>query len=256
LLNLVLKQDRVEKHVFELQIAPKSMLEVRTIGAHDDYVVFRCARELLEACRYDVVEDFYLTDLRKAIKQHESKQEYGRIPALLRKLAKLEPLLQQQAKLEADARRLVGNFTAGFQRVTTELAKVKGEINQMKRKDHDDNDLDDIKPSRAVVQPQVQVRAAETNVGAEEKKQDVTHHVIPASPSLTTPHVTAIDERQVLMELFHATDGSDWTRKGNWGTDKLLGTWHGVKVDEGGRITHLQLQENKLSGTYPHTLQH
>jgi hypothetical protein len=33
LLNLVLKEDRVEKHVFELQIVPKSMLEVRTIGA-------------------------------------------------------------------------------------------------------------------------------------------------------------------------------------------------------------------------------
>jgi hypothetical protein len=107
LLNLVLKEDRVEKHVFGLQIVPKSMLEVRTIEAHHDYAVFRCARELLEACGYDVAEDFYLTDLRKAIKQHESKREYDRIPALERKLAKLEPLLQQQAKLEADARRLV-----------------------------------------------------------------------------------------------------------------------------------------------------
>jgi hypothetical protein len=145
LLNLVLKEDRVEKHVFELQIVPKSMLEARTIGAHHDYVVFRYARELLEACRYDVAEDFYLTDLRKAIKQYESKQEYGQIPALQRKLARLEPLLQQQAKLEADARRLVDNFTTAFQKVTTELTKVKGEIDQMKRKDHDDNDLEDIK---------------------------------------------------------------------------------------------------------------
>jgi hypothetical protein len=108
-------------------------------------------------------------------------------------------------------------------------------------------------PPRGVVQPQVPVRAAETNVGPEEKKQDVTHHVIPASSSPTTPHVTrpiatAIDEHQVLMELFHATGGSSWTKKDNWGTDRLLGTWHGVEVDEGGRVTHLQLSDNQLTG--------
>jgi hypothetical protein len=372
LLNLVLKEDRVEKHVFELQIVPKSMLEVRTIGAHPDYVVFRRARELLEACRYDVVEDSYLADLRKAIKQHESKQEYDRIPALQRKLTKLEPLLKQQAKLEADARRLVDNFTTAFQRVATELAEIKGEINQMKRKDHDDSDLEDIKddfvgfqhpfltlldtkynqaydnddfdtaqtleglrgsalpicmdlvkatnayseakatrqkasvvinlksrkvglesrlnelqqqlsritlppsptnssgsnaatttssdPPRGVVQPQVPVRAAETNVGTEEKKQDVTHNVISASPSPTTPHVTqpmatAIDECQVLMELFYATGGSGWAKKDNW----PLVTWHGVKVGEGGRVTQLLLPSNQLTGkvyVQRYTLQH
>jgi hypothetical protein len=374
LLNLVLKEDRVEKHVFELQIVPKSMLEVRTIGAHHDYAVFRCARELLEACGYDVTEDFYLTDLRKAIKQHESKQEYDRIPELQRKLAKLEPLLQQQAKLKTDAQRLVSadNFTTAFQTVATELAEVKRKIDQMKRNDHDDHDdhdLEDIKddsvgfqhpflalldtkydqaydnddlytaqtlkvlrdsallicmrlvkamnayseakaarqevsvlinlkdrkeqlesrlnelqqqlsriilasspnnssgsssaatttssePPRGVVQPQVPVRAAEANVGAEEKKLDVTHHVIPASPTPTTTHVTrptttAIDERQVLMELFHATGGSRWTKKENWGTGRPLGTWRGVKVDADGRVTHLQLSTNQLSGTYP-----
>jgi hypothetical protein len=127
------------------------------------------------------------------------------------------------------------------------------------------------KPSRGVVQPQVPVRAAEANVGAEEKKQDVTHHVIPASPSrgsgarlawrvgelrrstpqVTRPLATAIDERQVLMELFHGTGGSRWTKKDNWGTDRLLSTWHGVKVDERGRVTQLSLDQNQLSGTHP-----
>jgi hypothetical protein len=109
-------------------------------------------------------------------------------------------------------------------------------------------------PSREVVQPQVPVRVAETNVGAEEKKQDVTHHATPASPSPTTTHVprpmaTAIGERQVLMELFHATCGSSWAKKDSWGTDRLLVNWHGVKVDEEGRITHLLLSSNQLTGT-------
>jgi hypothetical protein len=149
---LALKQDRVEKHVFELQIVPKSMLEVRAIGGHHDYAVFRCARELLEACGYDVTEDFYLTDLRKAIKQHESKQEYDRIPALQKKLAKLEPLLQQQAKLEADAQRLVlaGNFTTVFQIVATELAEVEAKVDQLKSKYH--NDLENIIEAKAGIE--------------------------------------------------------------------------------------------------------
>jgi hypothetical protein len=383
LLNLVLKEDRIENHVFEVQIVPKSMLEVRTIGGHHDYAVFRCARELLEACGYDVTEDFYLTDLRKAIKLHESKQEYDRIPALQKKLAKLEPLLQQQAKLEADARRLVlaDNFTTVLHRATTELAEVKGKIDQMKRKDHDDNDLQDIKddsvgfqhpfltlldtkydqaydnddfstaqtlkvlrdsalpicmrlvkamnayseakaarqeasvlinlkdrkeqlesrlnelqqqlsritlassptntsgsssaattmssePSRGVVQRQVPVRVAEINVGTEEKKQDLIHRLLttslswvsgakllrrvgglrPHSPHATRRTVTAIDERQVLMELFHAAGGSCWTEKDNWGTDRPLGTWSGVEVVEGGKVTHLLLSSNELTG--------
>jgi hypothetical protein len=280
----------------------------------------------------------------------------------------LEPLLQQQAKLEADALRLAlaGNRTTDLHRVTTELTEIERKIDQMKREDHDDNDLEDMKddsvgfqhpfltlldtkhnqaydsedfdtaqtlealrdsalpicmdlvkatnayteattarqkasvvinlkarkeelerrlselqqqlsritlvsspitssgssnpatitsfePSRGVVQPQAPVRASEANVGAEEKKQDVTHHVISASPTPTTPHVTrptttAIDERQVLMELFHATGGSGWTKKDNWGTDRLLITWHGVKVGEDGRVTHLQLPGNNLTG--------
>jgi hypothetical protein len=94
-----------------------------------------------------VTEEFYLTDLRKAIKRHESKREYDRIRALERKLSELEPLLQQQAKLEADARRLAlaGNFTTDWHRVTAEHVQVKEKIDQMKRKDHDDNDLEDIK---------------------------------------------------------------------------------------------------------------
>jgi hypothetical protein len=45
-------------------------------------------------------------------------------------------------------------------------------------------------PFRGVMQPQVPVRAAETNMGAEEKKKDVTYHVISASPSPTTPPVS------------------------------------------------------------------
>jgi hypothetical protein len=53
----------------------------------------------------------------------------------------------------------------------------------------------ELQPSRGVVQPQV---PAETNVGAEEKKQDANHHVISASPSPATrpvsrPMATAVD---------------------------------------------------------------
>jgi hypothetical protein len=229
------------------------MFEVRTFGAHHDYAVFRCARELLEACGYNVTEDFYLTDLRKAIRQHESKQEYDRIPALQRKLDKLEPLLQQQANLIADARRLVlaVNFTTALHRVTTELVEVEGKIDQMKVKDHDEEEGGNQLTRRSSVATTGKVGSKRTKIGLADNFTIafVLLLLLLVCLSRTNWHPTrAIDERQVLMELFHATGGSGWTEKDNWGTDRLLGTWHGVKVGEGGRVTHLLLSSNQLNG--------
>jgi hypothetical protein len=119
LLNLFLKEDRVEKHVFELQIVPKSMLEVRTIGAHHDYAAFCCARELLEACGYDVTEGFDLTDLRKAIK-HMTEYLHWRGSWLSWNLCCNNRQSWKQTHEDWS------QLTTALHRVTTELAEVRG----------------------------------------------------------------------------------------------------------------------------------
>ena len=60
-----------------------------------------------------------------------------------------------------------------------------------------------------------------------------------------------ISEQAALTALYETTGGPDWTSRGNWGTDRPLGEWHGVSVDEQGRVTGLILTDNGLSGGFP-----
>ena len=60
--------------------------------------------------------------------------------------------------------------------------------------------------------------------------------------------------RAVLMEFHEAAGGANWTDDTNWNTDAPLGEWYGVGTDVAGRVTHLALFRNRLSGTIPPSL--
>ena len=57
-------------------------------------------------------------------------------------------------------------------------------------------------------------------------------------------------ERSLLISLYNATDGDNWTHKTNWLSDRDLSTWHGVSVSNGW-VTGLDLRDNNLTGTIP-----
>ena len=57
-------------------------------------------------------------------------------------------------------------------------------------------------------------------------------------------------ERSLLVALYNATDGDNWTNKTNWLSDNDLSTWHGVSVSNGW-VTGLDLRDNNLTGTIP-----
>ena len=58
-------------------------------------------------------------------------------------------------------------------------------------------------------------------------------------------------DREALTALYDTMDGANWTLSDNWGTDAPLDQWHGVSVDDWGRITRLDLSANQLSGPLP-----
>ena len=60
-------------------------------------------------------------------------------------------------------------------------------------------------------------------------------------------------DRNVLVALYDATDGYNWTTQTNWLTDNPLDTWHGITVEDG-RVTGLVLSENNLTGEIPAAL--
>ena len=57
-------------------------------------------------------------------------------------------------------------------------------------------------------------------------------------------------DREALISLFEATDGPNWTRNDHWLSDRPVEEWYGVTTHEG-RVTHLHLYFNNLSGEFP-----
>ena len=61
------------------------------------------------------------------------------------------------------------------------------------------------------------------------------------------------EDRQALLGLHEALDGSNWTNS-NWGDDADVRTWRGVKFDSDVRVTELRLGSSGLSGRIPTVL--
>ena len=61
-------------------------------------------------------------------------------------------------------------------------------------------------------------------------------------------------DRAVLVALYEATNGDNWTNDTNWLSDRPLNEWFGVTTDGNGRVAGLVLQDNGLSGSIPSSL--
>ena len=59
------------------------------------------------------------------------------------------------------------------------------------------------------------------------------------------------DDRAALTALYNATGGPNWTENTGWLSEAPIGEWSNVIVDEAGRVTHLYLDENQLTGELP-----
>lgn len=55
-------------------------------------------------------------------------------------------------------------------------------------------------------------------------------------------------DRKVLVALFEAMGGPDWTENSGWLSDQSLDEWHGVTTDVNGRVRSLALDDNNLQG--------
>ncbi|WP_065218294.1 MULTISPECIES: PL29 family lyase N-terminal domain-containing protein [Butyricimonas] len=58
-------------------------------------------------------------------------------------------------------------------------------------------------------------------------------------------------EREALMDLYNATNGTSWTKQTNWGSDKPVSEWHGINCRKDGTIYEIDLGSNNLSGELP-----
>ena len=60
-------------------------------------------------------------------------------------------------------------------------------------------------------------------------------------------------ERDALIALYNATNGTGWTNKTGWETATLDTecTWYGVTCSGNGHVSELKLYHNNLAGTLP-----
>ena len=63
-----------------------------------------------------------------------------------------------------------------------------------------------------------------------------------------------LTDRDVLILLYCATDGDNWTSKTNWLTNEPLNDWSGVTADVNDRVKILFIENNGLSGPIPASL--
>ena len=73
-------------------------------------------------------------------------------------------------------------------------------------------------------------------------------YILFATPTLVNGQAT---DRVVLRDLYNATNGRNWKRKTNWGSNASISEWEGVTTDSSGQVTKLDLSINQLTGPIP-----
>lgn len=58
-------------------------------------------------------------------------------------------------------------------------------------------------------------------------------------------------DRDALVALYNGTGGPDWIIQTNWLSDLPLRDWHGVSLNDDGRVEELHLFDNNLKGSLP-----
>ena len=67
----------------------------------------------------------------------------------------------------------------------------------------------------------------------------------------TTDAGDADTDRAALGALYNATDGANWHDRDKWQSEAPMGEWYGVTTNSDGRVTHLDLHSNGLTGEIP-----
>ena len=74
--------------------------------------------------------------------------------------------------------------------------------------------------------------------------------LLTCSISVASTEISSI-EKKALIELYHSTDGENWTK--GWDLDSPVSTWRGVIVQKN-HVISLNLFHNNLSGYIPESI--
>ena len=135
--------------------------------------------------------------------------------------------------------------------LTGRLPGVLGQLAQMTELEIDGNSLSGRLPLSLVRLRLQEFHYADTELCAPtEASFQAWLNAIPSHDG-TNMDCAPLTDRDILVALYDASGGPNWTNNENWLTDAPLGDWHGVQVDSEGRVDSLSLLANALAGSIP-----
>lgn len=186
----------------------------------------------------------------------------GSIPAELGELANLQFLGMSRNNLTGTLPVTMGGmsklYVADLQHnaLTGALPASFGKLAQLSRLYLNDNQLEGTIPESMGDIPYVRLIRLSNNPGIAGScipaaLQSIVVYTEANLPICPTDNPPMGPDHAALMALYNATDGPNWKTNTNWGTTAPLHRWHGVLLNDAGRVSSLQLGANRLSGSLP-----
>ena len=199
-----------------------------------------------------------LSNLRTLILS--SNQLTGEIPTELGNLSNLRTLILSSNQLTGEIPTELGNLSnlrtliLSSNQLTGEIPTELGNLSNLQRLNLHDNQLTGELPQSLTGLTVLSMLSFNNNAGLcapiDEAFQIWLLSVTSVSGSSCAPMDSA-EDRAVLVELYNATDGANWTNNTNWLSDRPIREWHGVVNDADGRVSELRLVTNELTGEIP-----
>ena len=189
-----------------------------------------------------------------------TNQLTGRIPPELGKLSNLRDLALNSSRLTGEIPSELGNLSnleklyLHENRLTGEIPEQLGRLSRLTRLHLENNRLAGELPKSLTVLTMLERLLFNDNAGLCAPTDEAFQAWLQTIGSVSGRNCGVADsqeDRAVLVELYNATDGANWTDNTNWLSEEPLDTWYGVRTGGDGRVTGLELSNNGLKGDIP-----
>ena len=167
-----------------------------------------------------------------------------------------EPL-DQWLRVTTDEDGRVTSLDVGSNQLNGEIPTELGDISNLKLLFINDNNLSGALPKSLTGLSGLESFRFHNNSGLcapiDEAFQTWLEGIAEVQGSSCAPE-DSLEDREVLVQLYNALDGENWTNNTGWLTERPIREWHGVINDASGRVTGLVLEWNGLTGEIPKEL--